>query len=99
MLMPTREVLPEFLTDYTHLTSQLKKRFLKVVRALVEDLREGRPPRLGLRTKAVESYPGIWELTWAPDGRATFHYGEPVLAGEANIVWRRIGSHAILDHP
>lgn len=35
----------------------------------------------------------------APDGRATFHYGDEVKAGEPHIVWRRIGDHSILNEP
>ena len=38
---------------------------------------------------------GVFEMTWADDGRATFGYGEPVLEGEPHVVWRRIGTHAI----
>ncbi len=51
--------------------------------------------RKGLRVKGVEGAAGICEMTWAADGRATFEYGEPVREGEAHIVWRRIGTHAI----
>jgi hypothetical protein len=41
----------------------------------------------------------IWEMTWAPDGRATFSYGEPVREGEVHIIWRRVGSHQIFTAP
>jgi hypothetical protein len=41
----------------------------------------------------------VWEMTWAPDGRATFHFGTPVTEGEAHIVWRRIGTHKIFTRP
>jgi hypothetical protein len=37
----------------------------------------------------------VWEMTWAPDGTATFHFGIPVTEGEPYIVWRRIGAHRI----
>ncbi|MFF4325802.1 hypothetical protein ACWC5F_23710 [Streptomyces sp. NPDC001272] len=36
--------------------------------------------------------------TWAPDGRATFTYGHGHPSG-CHIIWRRIGSHAILHGP
>ena len=36
-------------------------------------------------------------MTWAPDGRATFSYGETVRDGHVHIVWHRIGTHDILD--
>ncbi|QNT98258.1 hypothetical protein HEP81_08030 (plasmid) [Streptomyces griseofuscus] len=43
--------------------------------------------------------PGVYELTWAPDGRATWSYGRAVVAGLTHIVWHRIGTHSILDRP
>ncbi|WP_261415949.1 hypothetical protein [Streptomyces sp. CBG33] len=43
--------------------------------------------------------PGVYELTWAPDGRATWTYGRMVVAGEQHIVWRRIGGHGIFTGP
>jgi len=43
---------------------------------------------------------GVWELTWRwPEGRATFQYGPPVVEGRVHIIWRRIGTHAILRNP
>jgi hypothetical protein len=47
----------------------------------------------------VQGSPGIWEMTWAPDGRATFAYGPEVIADEAHVIWRRIGDHSILADP
>ena len=47
----------------------------------------------------MQGVDNIWELTWAPDGRATFHYGDPVNGGETHIVWRRIGTHSVFDRP
>ena len=41
----------------------------------------------------------VWELTFAPDGRATFRYGPQVRPGEPHIVWLRVGTHAVLDQP
>jgi hypothetical protein len=40
-----------------------------------------------------------WELTWAPDGRATFEYGDPVKDGHPHIRWRRVGTHDIFKRP
>lgn len=47
-------------------------------------LRE-KPPSFppALRTKRVQGGVGIWEITFAPDGRATFEYGEELVEGEA----------------
>jgi hypothetical protein len=38
-------------------------------------------------------------MTWAPDGRATFTYGDSVKPGEAHILWNRIGTHDIYVAP
>ena len=46
--------------------------------------------------KGVRGAPGMFELTWANDGRATFSYGESRSEGEAHIVWHRVGTHDIL---
>jgi hypothetical protein len=47
----------------------------------------------------VQGHPGIWEVTFAPDGRATFEYATAILPDEPHVVWRRIGTHAILVEP
>lgn len=52
-----------------------------------------------LRVKRVQSAPGVWEMTWAPDGRATFEYGAELLPGEPHVIWRRIGTHEIFNRP
>ena len=77
----------------------MQQAFLQAVSELVEDLRGGRQPRPGLRVKGVRGYEGVFEMTWAPNGRATFNYGEARLPGHPHIVWRRIGSHDILRRP
>lgn len=53
------------------------------------------PPALptALRIHRVQGSAGIWEITFAADGRATFEYGEEIIAGEPHIIWRRIGHH------
>jgi hypothetical protein len=98
--VPTFETLPRFTTDLQHLTPAQRRRFRRVVLdAFVPDLRPGRKFRPGLRIKGVRCAPGVYELTWAPDGRATWSYGREVLAGARHIVWHRIGTHSILDQP
>ncbi|MFD6425369.1 hypothetical protein [Streptomyces sp. NPDC060198] len=37
------------------------------------------------------------EMRWAPDGRATWQYGDEVRAGEPHVIWRRVGGHEIFD--
>ena len=34
-------------------------------------------------------------MTWAPDGRALFCYGDEVHPGETHVEWLRIGTHDI----
>jgi hypothetical protein len=57
------------------------------------------PFRPGLRVKGVTAHPGVFEMTWAPDGRATFSYGEERVRGTAHVIWRLIGTHAIFTPP
>jgi hypothetical protein len=55
------------------------------------------PP--ALRVKRVQGTDGVWEITFASDGRATFAYGGQVQPGEAHVIWRRVGSHQVLGDP
>ena len=73
--------------------------FLAAVAQFVDDVGRGRGFRKGLRVKGVKGAAGIFEMTWAGDGRATFEYGESVIEGEAHILWRRVGTHAIFNEP
>ena len=65
-------------------------------RKFVADLQRGQGFRQGLRVKGVRGALGMFELTWANDGRATFSYGESRREGEAHIVWHRVGTHDVL---
>ena len=97
--MPTYQKLPRFLKDYAQLSKEEKRRFKEAVKKFIEDLNRGEGFRPGLRVKGIEGAPGIFEMTWAPDGRATFHYGRSRSGGEPHVVWRRIGTHVVLDGP
>lgn len=97
--MPTREVAESFWPGWQRLTPEQQDAFLVVVDKFVEDLRRGRGFRAGLRVKGIRGAVGVYELTWAPDGRATFSYGRSVVGGEPHIIWRRIGTHEILREP
>lgn len=97
--MPTHDEEEQFLREFAKLTAAQQDRFVDAMKEMVEDLRFNRRFRPGLRVKGVRGHRGIFELTWAPDGRATFEYGEERVPGEAHIIWRRIGGHAILDRP
>lgn len=90
---------PGLQRDYKALTNEQRRQYRRAVRDLVADLKAGRAPRPGLRVKRVQGTKDVWEMTWAPNGRATFHYGTPQQAGESHIVWRRIGTHTIFNRP
>jgi len=96
----TYEMSPRFLKDYKALTSAERTRARRRAKELAEDLNSHRAPRPGLRVKRVQGAPpGVLELTWAPDGRATFEFGREVRAGHPHVVWRRIGTHAVFASP
>lgn len=97
--MPTREITDSFWPGWERLTPGQQRAFRAAVERFVEDLRARRGFRAGLRIKGVRGFPGVYELTWAPDGRATFSYGRPIVEGEPHIIWRRIGTHEILREP
>lgn len=79
------------------MTPQQRERFERVVRGeFVPDVDAGRF-RPGLRVKRVQATSGVFEMTWAPNGRATWQYGTPVREGLRHIIWRRVGTHAIFD--
>ena len=84
--------------EFLKLTPSEQVRFLAAVAEFVSDLRMRRF-RPGLRIKTVRGHPGVMELSWAPDGRATFHYGTPAIPGETHVVWRRVGGHDIFQDP
>lgn len=98
--MPTFETTDRFKKDLSVLDPADRARFHRPVTQLVADLstppRQARP---GLRVKGVQGAAGVFEMTWAPDGRATFEYGEPMLPDEPHVVWRRVGTHDIFGRP
>lgn len=94
--MPTFEALPRFLRDHKAITKRDAEAFQRALQLFIAGLRAGAfHPRL--RVKRVQSTADVWEMSWAPDGRATFQYGEEIVPGEPHIVWRRVGHHSILD--
>ena len=96
--MPTYEWLPRFLRDFYRLTSTEQEKFQVAVAAFVDDLKSGRF-RSGLRVKGVRGHPGVFEMTWAPNGRATFTFGDPVRANDPHVIWRRDGTNDIFREP
>ena len=95
--MPTFSTARRFEQDFKKLTRERKSRFQKTVKEeFVPDLVAG-TFRPGLRVRGVQGAPGVFEMTWAPDGRATWQYGDEIRAGERHVIWRRVGTHAIFD--
>ncbi|HEY1967574.1 MAG TPA: hypothetical protein VGH89_06480 [Pseudonocardia sp.] len=97
--MPTYEAQRRFERDFQKLSPQQRAAFRKV---LVEDFIPALnslpfPPKL--RVKRVVAAGKVWEMTWAPDGRATFQYGPERTEGEPHVIWRRVGTHAIFKEP
>jgi hypothetical protein len=97
--VPTFAWLARFGADFDRLTPAQQAAFLAAVAQFVEDLRKGGQFRKGLRVKGVQGATGVFEMTWADDGRATFQYGEAVLEGEPHVIWRRVGTHEIFRQP
>ncbi len=93
--MPTYQLLPRFLRDHKSLTKRDADAFRQAVALFIAGLRQGTFDSR-LRVKRVKSTADVWEMSWAPDGRATFQYGPEVVPGEPHIVWRRVGDHSVL---
>ena len=96
--MPTHEEHSQFWDDYDRLSQVQQRAFLAVRDRFVANLRD-RQFNPALRLKRVQGHDGVWEMSWAPDGRATFGYGNEVIPGERHIIWRRVGTHEIFDRP
>jgi hypothetical protein len=96
--MPTYGWFARFGADFDLLSPEQQTAFLLAVEQFVEDLDRG-AFRKGLRVKGLKGATGVFEMTWADDGRATFEYDTPIREGESHILWRRIGTHAIFAKP
>jgi hypothetical protein len=105
--LPTFSVEDRFRNEYRQLKRWEQDRFTSAWHefpdALLQWEIDGAPglPRFpaALRVKDVNGFPGIWELTWATDGRCTWEYGNKVLPDKVHVVWRRIGGHDIFNDP
>lgn len=96
--MPTHEELPRFLRDWQRLGLPQREAFLNALRLFVAGLpSQTFAPQQ--RVKRVQGEPGVWEITWASDSRATFSYGTEVIPGQPHVIWRRIGTHDIFRRP
>lgn len=79
-------------TTFMHCRETSKMRPVRAARNLADDLNRRVNPR-------AAAPPGVLEMTWAPDGRATFEFGREIRSGEHHVVWRRIGTHEIFSRP
>jgi hypothetical protein len=97
--VPTYAWLARFRADFERLSPEQQVAFLTAIAHFVDDMKSGNGFRNGLRVKGIQGASGIFEMTWAPDGRATFEYGTQVAEGEQHIIWRRVGTHAVFNRP
>jgi len=95
--MPTFEPVARFWADYRRLTPAQQAAFRAATTLFIAGLETGSfHPKL--RVKGYKSRPGVYELTWAPDGRALWQYGTPVSGKPGpHIVWLRVGTHDIFE--
>ena len=75
--MPTFAQADRFRRDSEQLTAAQKAAFRAAAATFVADLPSG-SVRPDLRVKGVQGAAGVFEMTWADDGRATFEYGSAV---------------------
>jgi len=90
--MVTFETLPQFELGWRRLTREQQASFRKVVlEAFEPDLivRES-PFRSSLRVREMAGHPGVFEMTWGDDGRATFSYGTEREEDQPHVIWRQI---------
>ena len=86
------------LRAYVPLRPEQRAQFRRAAALLRDGLRtEQFSP--SFRIKRYRREAGVWELTWAPDGRAMFRYGDEHAPGSPHIIWLRIGSHDIFRNP
>ncbi len=94
--MPTFERLARFDRDYARLDPEQRATFRAAVEKFVADLERGKGFRKGLRVKGIRGASGLFEMTWADDGRATFSFGRSIRGDEPHVVWHRVGTHDII---
>jgi hypothetical protein len=96
--MPTFAWLARFGGDFDALSDDQQAAFLAAVVLFIADLRAG-AFRPSLRVRGVKGAAGVFEMTWAPNGRATFEYGREISPDQAHIIWRRVGTHDVFRTP
>ena len=96
--MTTFDVTNRFKRDLKKLQKSQRENFADAVQEFVEDAATGKF-RSSLRVKRVQGTPEVFEMTWAPNGRATWQYGQPIHGKESHIIWRRVGTHDMVRNP
>ena len=94
--MPTFERLRRFDLDFAALSAAQQDAFRSAVAKFVADLQRDQGFRKGLRVKGIRGASGMFEMTWASNGRATFSYGASQRDGQPHLVWHRVGTHDVL---
>jgi len=98
--VPTFDRLALFKREYRKLTPEQKARFKTAVAKLVAALQQTPPTLPGdPLVHPLAGHHGVYELRFAPDGRATFTLGLSVRGSEPHVIWRRIGGHDVLHRP
>jgi hypothetical protein len=83
--------------DWQALTSEQRKAFVAALLNFDADL-AGNEFRPSLGVKAVQGASRAFEMSWAPDGRATFEYGDSA-SPERVVIWRRVASQEVFRRP
>ena len=98
--MPTHEESAAFLRDVARLTASRREQFARVLAEFIADLTAMEAGRQQwFRPGSVRKLTGakdLYELRWAPDGRATFSISDPERPGLLHIRWHRCGTHDVL---
>ena len=97
-MAPTYERTGRFDRDWDALSPSDRGRFREMVTKFVADLESGRF-RPGIGVKPIEGPSNVYEVAFAPEGRATWEYGEPVLGDQTHVIWRRVGTQSLLGRP
>jgi hypothetical protein len=87
--VPTWATTRRFQRDWATLGIGEKDAFKTALTKFIADLRRGKGFRPSLCVKGVQGATGIFEMTWANDGRATFEYGPAKKNDEPHVIWRR----------
>jgi len=90
--MPTYEALAAFQRQWGKLDAAQRVAFKQALAVFIANLKAGGSFSPQLRVHKLANTE-IWSLTFAPDGRALFRYGDEVTSGERHIVWEAIGTH------